>query len=323
MLFETPVRIHKYIINILIRAHAYNIINNFIDRVITGAKQYPDIFFWVVKNILNKTWDYYWLDYSRERLILTYFRLLNELKKIEVKGNRLKNMYIDLLYDNENTVLKNIIEQGDEPFLGRIYDLFSSVSYVDEFKLEKFLSLIKEKYADFKLESSSQSEEDWEIDVEKLIVSKEGYEKMKAELNRMVNEEMVNLSKDLAKACNVSGDLKENVEYNALIEKQTILKMTINKLEDEVKKAVILDVNNISLDTVDIGAKVIFEDINTGEKNYFILLGPWDADFEKGILSYRSPIAKELLGKRIGDEINLTIGDDERRLKLSTIEKYC
>ncbi|MDY6970223.1 MAG: GreA/GreB family elongation factor, partial [Spirochaetota bacterium] len=220
-------------------------------------------------------------------------------------------------------VLKNIIEQGDEPFLGRIYDLFSSVSYVDEFKLEKFLSLIKEKYADFKLESSSQSEEDWEIDVEKLIVSKEGYEKMKTELNRMVNEEMVNLSKDLAKACNVSGDLKENVEYNALIEKQTILKMTINKLEDEVKKAVILDVNNISLDTVDIGAKVIFEDINTGEKNYFILLGPWDADFEKGILSYRSPIAKELLGKRIGDEINLTIGDDERRLKLSTIEKYC
>ncbi|MDY6969921.1 MAG: hypothetical protein SVR08_14865, partial [Spirochaetota bacterium] len=100
LLFETPVRIHKYIINILIRAHAYNIINNFIDRVITGAKQYPEIFFWVVKNILNKTWDYYWLDYSRERLILTYFRLLNELKKIEVKGNRLKNMYIDLLYDN-------------------------------------------------------------------------------------------------------------------------------------------------------------------------------------------------------------------------------
>ena len=71
LLFETPVRIHKYIINNLIRAHAYKIINGFIDRVITGAKQYPEIFIWVARNLFSKQWDYDWLDYSRERLAVT------------------------------------------------------------------------------------------------------------------------------------------------------------------------------------------------------------------------------------------------------------
>lgn len=72
MLFETPVRIHKYIINTLIRSHDFNVINKFIDRVIAGAKQYPEIYFWVAKNLMNHIWDYEWLDYSRNQLVLTF-----------------------------------------------------------------------------------------------------------------------------------------------------------------------------------------------------------------------------------------------------------
>ncbi|MDY6934581.1 MAG: transcription elongation factor GreA [Spirochaetota bacterium] len=322
ILFETPVRIHKYIFNNLIRAHEYNIINNFIDRVITGAKQYPDIFIWVAKNILTKSWDYDWLDFSKDRMILTFFRLLNELKKIETKGNRRKNMMIDILYDNECTVLIDIVDQNEESFISKIYDLFSSVTYIDETHIEKFYAIIKNKYPEFQVKTHLQVAEDWDIDVEKLIVSQEGYDRMRAELNRMVNVEMASLSKELAKVSDVSGDIKENVEYNALMEKQAILKMAINKLEDELKKAEILNIDNISRDVVDIGANVICEDIKTGERDSYILLGPWDADYEKKILSYRSPIAKVLLGKGIGEEIDMKIGDDERRLRISAIERY-
>jgi len=110
-LFEVPVRIHKFIINNLIRASKYNEINRFIERVIIGSKQYPEIFLWIARNILSRTWDYNWLDFSINSLTITYFRLMNELKKIEMEGNRLKNMILDILFENEQAILKSIVQQ--------------------------------------------------------------------------------------------------------------------------------------------------------------------------------------------------------------------
>jgi transcription elongation factor GreA len=321
LLFETPVRIHKYIINCLIRAHAYNNINGFIDRVITGAKQYSEIFIWAVRNLLGKTWDYDWIDYSRERLVVAYFRFLNDLKKLELEGNRLKNMALDVLFDNNAAVLRNIVDQFDLAVLGKIYDLFSNVSYIEDANRESFLSIIKAKYPDFQ-PVKVQPDEAWEGDVEKIFVSAEGYEKMKNELDRLVNVELVNISKELTKVADVSADLRENVEYNALIEKQAILELSISKLDNEIKKAQILNMNDISTDSVNIGTKVMLLEAATGEKRDYTILGPWDADFEKRILSYRSPIAKSLLGTRAGDEATLEIDDGKHKYRIKEIQKY-
>jgi transcription elongation factor GreA len=321
LLFETPVRIHKYIFNCLIRAHAYNIINSFIDRVITGAKQYSEIFIWVVRNLFSKAWDYDWIDYSRERLAVTYFRFLNDLKKMELEGNRLKNMALDLLFDNNAAVLHNIVDLFDLAFLGKIYDLFTNVSYIEDSHRENFLTIIKSKYPDFQ-PVKIQPDEAWELDVEKLIVSQEGYEKMKAELDRLVTVELVNISKELTKVADVSADIRENVEYNALMEKQSILELSISKLDNEMKKAHILNLNDISLDSVNIGTMVILQNTRTGEVRDYTVLGPWDADFEKGVLSYRSPIAKSLLGSRAGDSVALDIEDGKHTYRIKEIQRY-
>jgi transcription elongation factor GreA len=321
ILFETPVRIHKYIINNLIRAKSYNIINMFIDRAMTGAKQNPEILIWIAKNILSGIWDYYWLDYSRERLILTYFRILNELKKIETKGNRLKNTAVEIITANEHEGLINIINQSSSIFLNKIYDLFKNISYIEDSEKEKFFNLIKSKYPEFNATEKKVSDEEWEIESEKLIVSRDGYNRKLAELDRLVNIEMVNLSKDLAKASDISGDVRENVEYNALMERQTILKMQINRLDDEIKKAEILNPADVSTDKVNVGTKVNYIDSDSGEKNYYILLGPWDADYEARILSYRSPIAKAFLGKSADDLVTLKIGETAKNMKISSIEK--
>lgn len=323
-LFETPVRIHKYIINNLIRAHAFNNINNFIDRAITGAKQYPEIFLWVARNLLSKAWDYEWLDYSKEGLLLTYFRLMNELKKIETKGNRLKNISADILFDNDGQALKDIASTNSSAFLSKLYDILSGVSFVEESQRDKFYSLIKTKYPDFKTKAAGQPKEaeEWVPDVEKMFVSREGYDKVVNELNHMVTVEMTNLTRELAKASDVSGDIRENVEYNALMEKQAILKMAINNLEGQIKKAEVLNLDNISTDAVNIGTSVVVEEVKSGEKNTYTILGPWDADYEKKILSYRSPIGLALLGKKVSDEADLKTGDETRKLRIISIDKH-
>ena len=321
LLFETPVRIHKYIINNLIRAHAYNVINGFIDRVITGAKQYPEIFIWVARNILSRQWDYDWLDYSRERLAVTYFRLMNELKKIEIEGNRLKNMAVDVLIDNGNAVMKNMAEQFDPGFLGKIYELFGNISYVEEPQKEAFMAAIRASHADFQPVKTG-ADEVWEVDVEKLIVSREGYEKMKASLDRLVNVELVNISRELTKVADVSADIRENVEYNALMEKQATLELSISRLDGEMKKAEVLNQAEVSTDSVNIGTTVILKDKAKGEERDYTILGPWDADFEKRVLSYRSPIAKSLLGLKVGDVVNLDIEEGKKDYMIREIRRY-
>jgi transcription elongation factor GreA len=322
MLFETPVRIHKYIINSLIRAHAYNTINSFIDRVITGAKQYPEIFIYVAKNLLTRTWDYEWLDYSRESLIVTYFRLMSELKKIEIDGNRLKNMTIDILTDNEAAIMQDIINNHQIGFVAKLYDLFTTIPYIEESHAEKFLGYIKAKFPDFNEDQLQVSEESWEPEKEQLLVTQEGFDRKKEELEHMVKVQMVNLSRELAKVSEATGDVRENVEYNALMEKQAILEMSISRLDEEMKQANILNSGNISTEKVSIGTKVLFKDVKSGEEKNYIILGPWDADFEKNVLSYRSPIARAILNKKLNEEFTLNMDDGKRHFQITSIEKY-
>ncbi len=319
ILFETPVRIHKYIINNLIRAHAYNTINSFIDRLITGAKQSPEIFLWVARNILTKAWDYEWIDFSRESLFVNYFRLMNELKKIEPKGNRLKNMALETLFDNEAQVLKEIVAQSSAQLAGRLYDVFIALPYVEDSHRDRFLSAIRARHTDFIASGQAKAPEEWEINVEKIFVSQEGLDRMNAELRRL-NSDMVKLSQELGKTSDVSGDVRENVDYNRLMENQITLEMSINKLQGEIKKAELINLDAVNTESVNIGTVVGIENVETADRFSYTILGPWDADFEKNILSYRSPIAQSLMGKKTGDEVAMKVGDETKKFRITTIE---
>ena len=184
-----------------------------------------------------------------------------------------------------------------------------------------FQEIVNAKFENFQL-SQEPVVENWEKSMEKLIVTKEGLERKKAELEHMVKVEMINLSKELAEVSEASGDIRENVEYNALMEKQTILKLAISRLDEELKSADILAVDKISTESVDIGTKVTIEDAKKGELIEYTILGPWDADFEQKILSYRSPIAKAMLGKKIGDPIKLSIDDEKKEFTIKNISRY-
>ena len=132
---------------------------------------------------------------------------------------------------------------------------------------------------------------------------------------------MTELTNELKKVADVSADIRENVDYNALMEKQTILNMAISKLETEIKKAEVINPDAIAIDSVTIGTRVTVEEVKSGEQNTYSILGPWDADYEKRILSYRSPIGMVILGKKVGDVVDLKIGDQTRKLKILSIEK--
>jgi transcription elongation GreA/GreB family factor len=134
----------------------------------------------------------------------------------------------------------------------------------------------------------------------------------------MVNGDMARLQKDLSATSDVSTDLRENVDYNALMEKQAILKQSITRLDADLKKAKVLDPASVDTSVVSVGTKIRLES-ESGDSLEYLILGPWDADYENGILSYRSPLARSLMKKKIGDPVK--VQDATADYKIVSIEK--
>ncbi len=145
---------------------------------------------------------------------------------------------------------------------------------------------------------------------ERIPMSREGYEKLKAELDRMQNQEMIEVTKRIAAAREL-GDLSENAEYHAAREDQGMLQARINSLKDKLSRAYLVERNNNhDGDTVVFGARVVVKDLDLGEEETFELVGPGDEDYNNNKILTNSPIGQGLLGKKLGDvaEIQAPMG---------------
>jgi transcription elongation factor GreA len=145
--------------------------------------------------------------------------------------------------------------------------------------------------------------------MDRIPMTREGYEKLKAKLYHMENVEMIEITRRVATAREM-GDLSENAEYHAAREDQGILQAKINDLKDRLGRAYFIDRNNLPNDTVVFGARVRVKDLDMGEEESFILVGPGEEDYDKNKILSTSPIGQGLLGKKAGEvaEIQVPMG---------------
>jgi transcription elongation factor GreA len=141
---------------------------------------------------------------------------------------------------------------------------------------------------------------------DRVPMSKEGFEKKKADLARMMNVEMIEIAKRIASARDL-GDLSENAEYHAAREDQGMLEARINVLKDQLARATIIDVASLPKDAVVFGSKVKVKDLDLGEAEIFHLVGPGDEDYDKGKILTSSPIGQGLLGKKVGQVAEIAV----------------
>jgi transcription elongation factor GreA len=153
---------------------------------------------------------------------------------------------------------------------------------------------------------------------ERIPMSREGYEKLKAELDRMQNVEMIAVAKRIA-AAREHGDLSENAEYHAAREDQGMLQARINERKDKLSRAFIVERNNQATDQVIFGARVRVRDLNRGEEEFFELVGPGDEDYENNKILTSSPIGQGLLGKKCGDVVEIQVPRGTERFEILEI----
>ncbi|SHM22558.1 transcription elongation factor GreA [Chryseobacterium polytrichastri] len=137
-------------------------------------------------------------------------------------------------------------------------------------------------------------------------VTKEGLEKMKAELEQLETVERPKITQQIAEARD-KGDLSENAEYDAAKEAQGMLEMRISKLKDVVSSSKIIDESLLDTSKVSILTTVRLKNNGTNQEQTFKLVPDNESDLKTGKISVNTPIAKGLLGKVIGDTAEIVL----------------
>ena len=154
----------------------------------------------------------------------------------------------------------------------------------------------------------------------RINLTREGETKLHEELNYLKKVRRPEVIKAIAEARR-KGDLSENSEYDAAKEEQHRLESRIHQLEVMVRNVFIIDEKNISSDKAYIGARVDLENIDTGEDLFYVLVNEIEADFAQRKISTVSPIGKSLLGKMIGDVVEITIPSGTLKYKIKAISR--
>lgn len=136
----------------------------------------------------------------------------------------------------------------------------------------------------------------------KVPMTREGYEHLKRELERLRTEERRKASQAIADARG-HGDISDNAEYDAAKEHQAFVERRIGDLEGKLAAAQVIDTSNLTGDRVTFGATVLLRDSNGGGEVRYRIVGSDESDVKQGKISVSSPLARALIGKGPGDEV--------------------
>jgi transcription elongation factor GreA len=153
---------------------------------------------------------------------------------------------------------------------------------------------------------------------ERIPMTREGYEKLKADLDRMQNAEMIEVAKRIATAREL-GDLSENAEYHAAREDQGMLQARIDALKDKLSRAYFIDRSTMPNDEVVFGARVQVKDLDLGEEETFELVGAGEEDYNNNKILITSPIGQGLIGKKQGDVAEIPVPMGKVRFEILSI----
>jgi transcription elongation factor GreA len=154
--------------------------------------------------------------------------------------------------------------------------------------------------------------------VQKIHMTRQGYERLQAELKRLKGEERRRIVEEI-KIARELGDLSENAEYHAAKERQGQLEARIRHVEDKLARAEVVEPSGQLADRVRFGATVVLEDLTTGEELTYTIVGEDEVDAAGGLISVNSPVGRALIGKEPEEEVSVRVPAGTRRYEIREI----
>ena len=141
--------------------------------------------------------------------------------------------------------------------------------------------------------------------MEKVPIRLKGLQRLQEELKQLKTVERPDVIRAIAEA-REHGDLSENAEYHAARDRQSFIEGRVAELEDVISRAEVIDTSKIAGDTVTFGTTIKVADEDTDAESTYTIVGPYEADIAQRLISTSSPIARALIGKRVGDSAEVT-----------------
>ena len=152
----------------------------------------------------------------------------------------------------------------------------------------------------------------------KIPMTADGYGRLVEELKQLKTIERPAIIRAIAEA-REHGDLSENAEYHAARERQSFIEGRVLELEDKISRAEVIDVSKLSGDQVKFGARVTVVDEETEEEKTYRIVGAYEADMKVGSISISSPLAKALIGKKVGDSVEVPAPGGARAYEITAV----
>ena len=230
----------------------------------------------------------------------------------ERRSNRLR----DCILDDQQLLVELIGSADFEVIKDLTRALQLSPSFDDMDKRSLLARIVKSYPAVQVLISGEQTRQE-----ATLLVSWESLERRKIEYRELVEKKVPANSKEIAIARSY-GDLRENHEYKAAKEMQKLLMKRKADLENQLVRARGTDFTAARTDVAGIGTVVHAIDLATNQPEHFSILGAWDSDPEKDVVSYLSPVAQSLLGRKVGDEVEVEVHGVRHHHRIESILPY-
>ena len=151
--------------------------------------------------------------------------------------------------------------------------------------------------------------------MQRFKITREGYNKLKGELDNLINVERPKISKAIGEAIEL-GDLSENAEYHYSKDKKRVIEGMITNLTEKISNADVVDISRLSGNVIDFGATVLLVDEDTEKEVKYKILSEVEADSTRNIISINSPIGKALIGKSVGDSIEIVVPSGVRNFEV-------
>ncbi len=277
----------------------------------------PDTFLWYVRQTYNRTPE----GENTEELyhlfdkVLTLASRLNHAhsrgdKTAKPSLQKLKN----LLSEDRNALLRRILHDLTPDKATHLYKHIESCTALGNNLPPKLRRMIRKEHKDVEQPVTEMA---YQIDAAITVTTLEGLQKQQR-LAKQLKDEIDENAKAIGAAIEM-GDVSENAELDAAREKEARLKGRLSEVQKQLSNVLVLEPESIDTDRVVPGTRVTFRDEERDDPETVTILGPWDADHERGIMSYRAPMAEAMLGAHAGDVIVLA-AQGNRRIRIEKIE---
>lgn len=315
-----PYALSKHMIDVLRDAGETDRLQRMVVTIVENYRDHREAFIWVVKNLWDESWVQE-LGLAYDKVLYTLIHILDiTFKEIENHRDTTVNKRINTQVENilfKDGRLQAYLASADRDSIERMYALLSDVKGLDPAKKMDIRKRITEMNPEFKFHDTEEKT----IVSRGLMVTAVKYDEKTKLLAKIMEEDVPANQKEIAYALSL-GDLRENSEYKAAKEKQDELNAKVAKLKNEIERSQIYDPSTFTPDRVSFAAEVTLFNETENKKETFVILGPWESDPPKGIISYLSPLGKKLLNHKVGDSLIFAINERKLSYQIKDIKQY-